>query len=157
MSDVKSASNSLQDIEDIRVLKHTYGALADACASPDGARFGDDIAALFVEDGVWAAPDEFGGRHAGRAAIKAFFATLGQSAIFASHLMLNDRIKVSGDCATGTWKNIIPVTYLVEGKPTAFWIFGGYRDEYVKVDGRWFFRQLNAYVDRSALHDKGWA
>jgi hypothetical protein len=51
---------------------------------------------------------------------------------------------------------IVPVTFLVDGKPTPFWIFGGYRDEYAKQGGRWYFRKLSAYVERTARHDQGW-
>jgi hypothetical protein len=43
------------------------------------------------------------------------------------------------------------------GKPAAFWIFGGYRDEYVRQGGRWLFRRLSAYVERMGPHDRGWA
>jgi hypothetical protein len=150
------ASSHLQDIHDIRFLKHTYAAVADACASPGGAHHGAEMAELFVEDGIWEAPEEYGGRHVGRNAIATFFAGLGKVAPWANHLMLNERITVDGDSANGTWKNIVPVTFLVEGKPTAFWIFGGYRDEYVRRDGRWLFRKLSAYVERTARHDQGW-
>jgi len=150
-------STHLQDIEDIRFLKHTYAALADACASPDGAPHGAEMAELFIEDGTWEAPEEHGGKHVGRKAIATFFAGLGKAAPWANHLMLNERIIVDGDTATGTWKNIVPATFFVDGKPTPFWIFGGYRDDYVKKDGRWFFRKLSAYVERTARHDQGWA
>jgi hypothetical protein len=150
------ASTHLQDIEDIRDLKHTYAALADACASPDGAPHGAEMAELFIEDGIWEAPEEHGGKQVGRKAIETFFAGLGKAAPWANHLMLNERIIVDGDTAKGSWKNIVPATFLIDGKPTPFWIFGGYRDEYVKKDGRWFFRKLSAYVERTARHDQGW-
>ena len=150
------SSTNLQDIHDIRFLKHTYAAIADACASPDGAHHGAEMAALFLEDGIWEAPPEHGGKHVGRKAIEAFFAGLGKVAPWANHFMLNERIVVDGDTATGQWKNIVPVTYLVDGIPKAFWIFGGYRDEYTKRDGRWYFRKLSAYVERAASHADGW-
>jgi hypothetical protein len=77
---VKTAfiSANPQDIEEIRFLKHTYAALADACSSSDGAGHGAEMASLFIEDGVWEAPPEHGGRHAGRKAIETFFSGLGQ-------------------------------------------------------------------------------
>ena len=157
MSDQATVSASLQDIHDIRMLKHRYAALADVCCSPDGAKPAVELAALFTDDGVWEAPAEHGGRHVGRQAIAAFFAGLGKSVTWGSHLMTNDQIALAGDNATGAWKNIVPMTALVDGKPTAFWIFGGYRDVYVKKGGRWLFKELNAYVDRVARHDQGWA
>src|SRR5579863_10326538 len=95
-------STHLQDIEDIRFLKHTYAALADACSSPDGASHGAEMAQLFAEDGIWEAPDDQGGRHVGRKAIETFFAGLGQWAIWANHLMVNERITVDGDTAKGS-------------------------------------------------------
>jgi hypothetical protein len=157
MANPRLGSTHLQDIYEIRLLKHTYAALADACASPDGAHHGAEMATLFLEDGVWEAPQEHGGRHVGRKAIETFFSGLGEVAPWANHLMLNERITVDGDTGKGSWKNIVPATLLVDGKPTAFWIFGGYRDEYVKKEGRWLFRKLTAYVERTARHDQGWA
>jgi len=115
------------------------------------------MATLFLEDGVWEAPQVHGGRHVGRKAIETFFSRLGEVAPWANHLMLNEWITVDGNTAKGSWKNIVPETLLVEGTPTAFWIFGGYRDEYVKKEGRWLFRKLTAYVERTARHDQGWA
>jgi len=150
-----SSQIPVQDLEAIRFLKHSYASLADACANPDGASNGAEMAKLFLEDGVWEAPPEYGGKHVGRIAIAEFFSGLGKAAPWANHLMLNDRITVDGDTAIGFWKNLVPVTYLTDGKPVLFWIIGGYRDEYAKKDGRWYFRKLSAYVERIAKHYEG--
>jgi hypothetical protein len=149
-------SANIQDVEEIRFLKHTYAALADACSSSDGARHGAEMASLFIEGGVWEAPPEHGGRHVGRTAIATFFSGLGQWALWANHLMVNERITVQGDTAKGLWKNIVPATLIVDGRASPFWIFGGYRDDYVKKDGRWYFQKLDAYVEQIARHDQGW-
>jgi hypothetical protein len=149
MSSTAGHDGYLQDIQEIRTLKFDYCELADRCCSPSGAHAAADaIIELFLQDGILEVPPEYGGRHCGREAIRTFWIT--QSAIFsfADHIVFHDRIEVDGESARGRWKNMIPVTTLVDGKSTALWILGNYEDEYAKVDGKWRIRSLKVIIRR---------
>jgi len=36
------------------------------------------------------------------------------------------------------------------------WVAGTYRDEYVKVDGKWYFQNVNANLNFVSSYEKGW-
>jgi hypothetical protein len=146
----------VEDILRIRMLKHSYCALADECASPTPGDAARKLAALFVEDGVWTADPEYGGHHVGRAAIEQLFSGLAQVFPYGAHMATNDHITVNGDAAIGHWKSIVPCTWIIEGKAAACWIFGSYTDDYAKVGGEWKIQIMRSIVQQSCRHDAGW-
>ena len=132
----------LSAIEDIKQLKARYCQLCDAGYDPDG------IAAMFVEDGVWDGGEQFG-CHVGREAIHGFFSGVSSDIVFAAHLVLNPIITVDGDTANGKWWLIMPCTTELGGGPKeARWLLAEYDDDYVRVDGTWYYKHLR--IDRQA-------
>lgn len=122
----------LEDIEAIKRLKARY------CAYLDDGYNADDVASLFVENGVW--DDERWGRYEGRAAIRDFFRRVSGSFTFAVHYVVNPIIGVDGDTAHGTWYLFMAGT-LTEGNQ-AIWNAAEYSEDYVRVDGEWRFQLL---------------
>lgn len=157
MSQDDSERLPVEDILRIRMLKHSYCALADECASPKPGDAATHLAELFVEDGIWTAPPEYGGHHVGRAAIAGLFSGLAEVFPYGAHMVTNDRIQVDGNTAVGRWKSIVPCTWIIEGKAAACWIFGSYLDDYVKINGEWKIKTMRSFVQQSCRHDAGWA
>ena len=140
----------LSAIEDIKQLKARYCQLCDAGYDPDG------IAAMFVEDGVWDGGPEFG-CHVGREAIHAFFSGVSNDIVFAAHLVLNPIITVDGDTANGKWWLIMPCTTELGGGPKeARWLLAEYDDDYVRVDGTWYYKHLRIDLKFFTPHKDGW-
>ena len=141
----------LSAIEDIKQLKARYCSYCDRQYDPDG------LAGLFVEDGVWDGGPEFG-RHAGRAAIHAFFKGASGSIVFAAHLVMNPIIEVDGDRASGQWRLIMPCTVRdAAGIAEARWLLSAYDETYVRVNERWLFNSLTVDSQFYAGHLEGWA
>ena len=136
----------LEDIEAIKALKASYCFLTD-----DGEV--DRLAELFTADAVW--DGGVIGRFEGRAAIREFFVDLPKLISFALHLVMNPRIEVHGDRATGQWYLVEPNT--TAGREMAVWGAGRYDEEYVRVDGQWKFQRVVLEPVFWTPFDKGWA
>jgi len=127
-------------IEDKDAIRET---LAEYCFRLDGGRF-DDMAALFVEDGVW---DTAFGKAEGRTAIAALARGLRergpQPRPRGVHLTTNIVIALAGERATvrSNWT-------VVQNGPQGPQIGSGgaYDDEMVRQGGRWLFRRRK--IDR---------
>ena len=147
MATLEQNVQRLMDIQEIRDLKTQYALYCDDDYNPDG------LAALFVENAVW--DGGIFGRHEGRAAIREFFAGVSDTIDFALHLTVGDKIDIdpSGKTAKGSWYVIMPGTF--KG-PQAVWVAGTYADEYVKVDGKWYFQNVNAHLNFVSPYEKGW-
>ena len=130
---------ALEDKDAIREV------LAEYCFRLDGDRFAE-MAALFTEDGVW---DTAFGKAAGPAAIAALArdirARAGDNRPRAIHLVTNIAITLDGERARArsNWT-------VVQNTPAGPGIGsgGGYEDEMIKRDGRWFFqyRKINRFI-----------
>jgi hypothetical protein len=139
----------IEDIEEIRLLKHQYCAYCDDNYNPEG------LASLWIEDGTWDAGEDFG-VYAGREAIAGFFRNVGPTIDFAAHLVMNEMINVKGDTATGKWWCLMPSTFIEDGEKVDRWLIGEYTEEYVKVDGKWFYKSLHSKIHKNAPHLTGW-
>lgn len=135
----------LEDIEAIKKLKHLY------CLYCDDNFDVENLMTLFTEDAVWDGGDR--GRYEGHAAIRGFFQRIPQRLPFAIHMVLNPIIEVKGDTAHGTWYLIEPCTE----RGQALWMMGVYEDDYVKVDGRWKYKNLQLAFKFRTPYDQGWA
>jgi hypothetical protein len=143
----------LEDNEAIKRLKARYAAICDAGYDPDR------LAQLFVEDGIW----EGGafGTHQGRDEIRAFFAGISSSFVWALHYVICPNVLVAADGATaqGSWYIWEPVTMTRTDDPSmtdAVLLMAQYDDDFVKVDGEWFFQTLRANIHHVSDLDKGW-
>jgi len=149
MSTLEQRIARLEAIEEIKQLKARYCAVGDA---PFDDRA---ISALFTPDAVWDG-GRFG-RHEGIAAILAIFKRTKDVAVFSAHLIANPIIAVDGDRATGQWWILCPGTRVQDGGKHAYWMLVRYHDVYVRRDGRWLIREVNADFKFVALHRDGWA
>lgn len=129
----------LEAIEDIRTLKSLYCTYCDQQYDPD------KLAALFTEDATWHAAHR--GRMVGRAAIRDFFAGISAKIGFAAHLVMNDRIEVDGDRATGRWRMVMASMEKFDGVERAVWVLGDYDEVYVREAGGWRIKSLFVAID----------
>ena len=126
METLETRVSKLSDIDEIKRLKARYAA---ACDNDYDA---DAIAELFTEDAVWEG-GKFG-KAEGRENIRRFFRHAPGVFSFAIHNVMNPRIEVEGDRATGRWYLMQPATR--EQGTEAVWLAAVYHDEYVRVAGK---------------------
>ena len=135
VSELESRIQQLEDIENIKRLKVLYCTYCDDDYNPDG------IANLFTADGVWEGDVlRTGSRsiYKGREAIWTFFSAEQNIVSFAVHNVSNPLVTVRGINAHAVWNLYQP--YSIDGKMLA--AYGMYRDDYIKVDGTWFYKHL---------------
>ncbi len=142
--DVEQRLQVLEDVEEIKKLKARY------CACCDDSYDADGIASLFTEDGVW--DGDIRGRHEGREAIRQFFKRASQRVPFAIHNVMNPIIEVDGDNAHGSWYLFQACTEGGQAK----WVAGRYEEDYVKINGRWYFKNLEVRFSFWTPYDRGW-
>lgn len=136
---------TLEDIEEIRKLKALY------CAACDDDHNPEKLGPLFAEDAVWEAAVT--GRAEGREAIKKLLGDVGRRGTIrnSAHHAINPIIEVEGNRATGHWRLIMLWTgNLPDGDLQYLRIIGWYREEYVRIDGRWCFQHLFCEVEEYA-------
>ena len=146
MATLEERLQRLEDIEAIRDLKIRYAQYCDEMYNPE------KIGPLFVEDAVWEGAGF--GPFVGRQAIKDFFAGVSSAFTFALHYTLGHQIDVdpSGKTAKGTWYIFMPAT--INGG--AVFMGAQYADDYVKRDGRWFFKHVRVQSHFMTPYEKGW-
>ena len=138
----------LVDIEAIKHLKYTYAGFCDDDHNPD------EVAKLFVEDGVWTDPTGTWGTGTGREGIRKLFQCFAEAIDFSQHNMFNPRIQVNGDKATGTWYLLGPYRFRKTKKE--MWLAGAYLEDYVKVNGEWKYQTMRFTPRMWAGHREGW-
>ncbi len=134
----------LEDKQEICELKAAY------CAACDDDHNPDTVVTLFAADSVWDAPG-IATCH-GHKELHAFFSTMGTPSGMrnSAHMVMNPRITVDGDRATGLWRFLMMWTGLPsDGSLQYIRIIGTYEDEFVRQDGRWLFASLRALVEES--------
>jgi len=147
---LRARLQNLEDIMEISRLKAAY------CEAVDGGwdrrtHRGEEVAALFVEDGVWDA-GKVGGRGEGRQGIIDKINSFTQMP-FALHRVTNPDIRVNGDEATGKW-HIIAYLSQPDGTPVMF--MGVYRDKFVRTPHGWRFKHLGGAAAYFASLREGW-
>ncbi len=142
--------NRIKKLEDVEAIKQFKALYCDIC---DDAHNPDRITQLFVDDGIWEA-GEFG-KAQGPDAIGKVFQGFQEQISFSQHNISNPRIEVDGDRASGIWYIFGPFTF--RDDDDARWIAARHDDEYVKVNGVWFYQHLRATIRMFASYEKGWA
>jgi hypothetical protein len=147
---LKARLQNLEDIMEISRLKAAY------CEAVDGGwdrrtHRGEEVAALFTEDGVWDA-GRIGGRGEGREGITKIINSF-QRMPFALHRVTNPDIRVNGDEATGKWHVI---AYLTQPDGTPVMFMGTYRDKFVRTPQGWKFKHLGGAAAYFASLREGW-
>jgi ketosteroid isomerase-like protein len=141
------SAERLADLAAIEALQARYCRFVDsgyAVAGDDP----DAFAALFAEDGVWAAAGE---PVVGRAAIRER-AVAGRR--FRFHLAANPIVDLDGDRATGRWHVLVALTGR-DGE--AQWLAGRYVNELVRTPEGWRFAAVRFVRAFHAPYDSGWA
>ena len=146
LEDIAQRVQTLEDVEAIKKLKARYCAGADE-------RDEDKFVGCFTEDAVWDGGNF--GHYEGKAAIREFFGTIPQVLSFAIHYVMNPRIEVNGDKASGYWYLLEPCTML-EGGEQAVWGVAKYEEEYARVDGEWKIRNLILAPECWTPFEQGW-
>jgi hypothetical protein len=65
-------------------------------------------------------------------------------------------IDPSGTTARGRWNTWLAEAMLVGGIPRQQWVQGYYENEYIKENGRWFFKKLHWNVTFFTSFEAGW-
>jgi hypothetical protein len=147
---LKARLHNLEDIMEISRLKAAY------CEAVDGGwdrrtHRGEEVAALFVEDGVWDA-GRIGGRGEGHDGIVRIINSF-QRMPFALHRVTNPDIRVNGNEATGKW-HVIAYLSQPDGTPVMF--MGTYRDKFVRTPQGWRFKHLGGAAAYFTSLREGW-
>ena len=129
----------LEDVHAIKTLKYQYAAFCDAGYDLDG------LCSVFVPDGRWAASGH--GDFRGHAEIREYFTRLSTMVVDVLHYVTSPSIDVAEDrqSATGRFYLLCLCKQRRRDVPSIadpVVIIGTYEDQFVKVNGRWFFREL---------------
>ena len=160
MSKLESTIKELQDLEEIRRLKHYYYCMCvdrgvglgdqDALAQTV-SHFTDDIVADFTGFPLTR----------GKEAVGEFFTqTVPSLLTWCQHRVMNDVITIDGDTATGEWYVDCPAVFRA-GNPTgaegSAFIAGRYKEAYVREDGVWKWSRITAFLDVMNPFEVNWA
>jgi hypothetical protein len=151
--DLRALRTRLQTLEDIMEITRLKAAY---CEAVDGGwdrrtHRGEEVAALFVDDGVWDA-GQVGGRGEGHQGIVDKINSFTQMP-FALHRVTNPDIRVNGNEATGKW-HVIAYLSQADGTPVMF--MGVYRDKFVRTPQGWRFKHLGGAAAYFASLREGW-
>jgi hypothetical protein len=152
---VQARLQRLEAVEDLRRLKQTYAAAADAKYNPDRTRKAPaDLAAAahkqaecFTIDAIWHG-GPFGGDINGRAALFDFFCR--SPWLFTVHAYLSPVLDIDGNRATGLWQ--LWQVGVRDGDSATVLVTGRTREHYMRLpDAGWRvsemqFEQLHSLV-----------
>jgi hypothetical protein len=117
----------------------------------------DDLTNLFAEDGT--IEIAMRGIYVGKAAVRRNLNLYGQAGlddgVLHNHMQFQQVIHVAPDGKTANLRSRA-LSMMGNFERNATWMGGTYENEFVKIDGRWFFRkdqQINTYF---AAYETGW-
>jgi uncharacterized protein (TIGR02246 family) len=144
----------LEDIEAIKQLKYQYTGYCDNHYNPEG------IASLFTPDGHWIVSG-VGGEATGHEEIKKLFSAMAKDIIWALHYAIAPEIEVApdGNSATGKFYLLCLCTIIGSNdrsQKDAVILTGNYVDQFVKIDGRWYFKELSGVLHQASPWTEGW-
>ncbi|MEE4023378.1 nuclear transport factor 2 family protein [Gordonia sp. PKS22-38] len=154
LTDLADRLGRLEDVKAIEDLKYRYASLCDNNYDPEG------IAAQFAPDGRWVVDGE-GGSMVGRDEIKAHFRALSERITWALHYVMAPRIEVSQDrnTAIGYFYLLCLCTIEKTDNPAekdAVILTINYTDQFVKLDGKWYFQELLGKTHQVSNWEEGW-
>ena len=139
----------LEDTEAIKNLKARYCEAADDYSN-NHVGFSD----LFTEDAVYDG-GEVVGVHRGKQAISELMSEVHENWTFALHYSaLCPNITVDGDTAHAHWYCLTAATVKDAG---AVWGGAFYEDKYVKMNGKWFIKEVKLIPQFLTPYEEGWA
>ena len=142
LDDLERRIAVLEDQRAIETLKYRYAALMDSGYDAEG------LAALFLPEGRWRATGF--GDFVGREQIRAFFAAMPRQVSQAQHHVSAPRIELAPDGGTATGEFYLfcvsRTQHAEASRPERFATLARYVDRFVKLDGRWYFEDLQADV-----------
>ncbi|MCX4170844.1 MULTISPECIES: nuclear transport factor 2 family protein [Paraburkholderia] len=144
----------LEDMESIKQLKAKYARNLDDGFNPEG------VASLFVDDGLWTIKG-VGGEAKGKAGIKLHCQNLGNSIGWAQHDIFSPIINISSDRCRAEASFYLLCLLTMKGSPEspeaeAVVLSGKYTDKLVKIDGEWYFEEVNGTIEQSSPWTEGW-
>jgi len=150
--DLAEKVQKLLDIEEIKKLHARY------TFSIDENRW-DDVLDLFTEDAVgdWGSGTEgTRGRYEGKKDIVNFLDLAGKEAVMFRHMVIQPVIDIDGDQAHAQLYMFGFGTYNLDEGEIPAWTHGMYKNDLVRVDGKWKFSYLRYYFTfQTPFHD-GW-
>jgi hypothetical protein len=158
MTDLETRIQRLEDLEEIRRLKHYYychcvdrAVAGDASASEETiSRFADNIVADFTGQPL----------AEGKEVVAAFYAQAVPAFLsWCQHRVMNEVIDIDGDTATAMWYIDCPATFR-QGNPAGLegsgFIAGRYAEEYIREDGVWKWSKITALLDVQKSFSDNW-
>ena len=147
MENLAARIDRLEAIEEIKQLKALYCEICDDGHNPDR------IISIFTEDGIWEGKGI--GKAVGHEQIATLFKKFQKMMSFTQHMVMNPRIEVQGDQATGTWYFFGPFTFRENDQ--AKWQAARYHERYIKVAGQWKIQRLTVSgPGMSVDYQTGW-
>ncbi len=133
---IEARLQTLQDLEDIKTLRHRYSYGANIIDGKSGDL--KAFAALFAADGIF---DVGMGVAKGPSEIEKMMRGLTTQWKCAMHFMLNPVIDVAGDRATGNFTGLF--AFVSAENPRPIWLCNIYSDTYVRTPGGWRFQSVH--------------
>ncbi|SDD12276.1 SnoaL-like domain-containing protein [Mycolicibacterium neoaurum] len=153
--DSEKCTAALRELLAEREIARLHARYAHLCDSGYPA---DEIADLFVEQGLW--QSDPGGRvFRGRDQIRDHFGTASAGYPWALHVNALLHIDVSPDglSARGAWYLLMPCVDATVAAPTAAWLAGRYDNTFVKTDAGWRYQHLHIRFGLMSPHSADWA
>ncbi len=141
----------LEDVQAITRLKNGYCIHSDGGWPAKPHTHAGSVADDFTDDGVWDGRP-FAPRVEGREAIRELFRNY-RTIPFVIHYVMNPRIDVEGDAATGHWHLLAPLT---SPDGSHRWVMGMYRETYVRKPEGWKCTSLRFDTARVVPVPAGW-
>ena len=141
----------LEAIEEIKQLKARYAHYLDNGYDPQG------IASLFAADGEWVIE---GQAIKGREDIIRHCEKLPRVIPWSLHITTTSTVTIDADGEHASCIFYVQSTQTMNigsEESKAYLILGVFRDKCVKIDGQWFFAEVQADIQQSALWTEGWA
>ncbi len=70
---------------------------------------------------------------------------------------MNENIDIDGDSAQAKWRCLLTCTLVDDGKEASRVILLDYRDDFTRIDGRWFIKKLDIMFNFNVDYANGWA